>query len=177
MTDWIHSFTGRKVYPLIPTPDMICIEDIAHALSMQCRFTGHTKFFWSVAQHSLLVMSLCDRQDALWGLLHDASEAYIADVSSPLKHQPAFTAYREAEAQMMQVICQTFGLSEEMPASVHWADREALSIEAHQLMRDVSEWGLPTPKRIPLRVRPREMVEESFLANFQTLTLDRRVAV
>ncbi len=149
--DWIHTYTSKKVHPLDPDPDTLCIEDIAHALSLQCRFTGHSKYFYSVGSHSLLVSLLVNQmegttqQDELWGLLHDASEAYLIDVARPVKHTDAFWSYRVAEQQLMEVICSKWGLPKEMPAAVHEADQMALSIEAHQLMGDVSEWVLVKP--------------------------------
>ena len=72
-------------------PDDVNIVDIAHSLAMQCRFTGHTKVFYSVAQHSVLVSKLlerrgCDHATVLWGLMHDAAEAYlVGDVATPVK--------------------------------------------------------------------------------------------
>lgn len=72
-SDWIATFTGGVFFPLAPRVEDVRISDIAHALSMLCRFAGHTRGFYSVAQHSVLVSRLCSQQDALWGLLHDAS--------------------------------------------------------------------------------------------------------
>ncbi len=151
--DWIHTYTGKKFYPIKPNPEDICIEDIAHALSLQCRFTGHTKYFYSVAQHSLLVSLILRDQDrpnsvCLWGLLHDASEAYLIDVARPVKHLPEFATYREAETRLMLAISSKFGLDDKVLGTadaVHEADQMALSIEAHQLMGDVSEWDLVKP--------------------------------
>src|SRR5579885_2784587 len=83
--DWIQTYCGVAFYPLDPRPEEILIEDIAHALSMLCRFTGHVKRFYSVAQHCVYVSHRCDPKDALWGLLHDAAEAYLNDISRPVK--------------------------------------------------------------------------------------------
>lgn len=77
--------TGQRFYPLDPRPEEVEIEDIAHALSHLCRFTGHTRELYSVCQHSVLVSRQCSPRAALWGLLHDAAEAYIGDLSRPLK--------------------------------------------------------------------------------------------
>src|ERR1017187_10636100 len=76
----ITTFSGIHFWPLLPNPADIRIEDIAHALSNQCRFAGHAREFYSVAEHSVRVSQLCPPEDALWGLLHDASEAYLTDV-------------------------------------------------------------------------------------------------
>jgi len=120
MDGYIITYTGRKFYPLDPRPEDVDITDIAHALSHQCRWSGHTKQFFSVAQHSILVSRLCDKSDALWGLLHDSTEAYLIDVPRPLKLK--MPDYRRYEAALMGVICDVFGLDREMPASVKNAD-------------------------------------------------------
>jgi hypothetical protein len=113
------------MYPLNPRVDDVCVDDIAHALAMQTRFTGHCRRFYSVAQHSVHVSHVCDRRDALWGLLHDASEAYLSDVSRPVKRLPEMSEYRSAEQRLLAVICERFGLPEAEPPSVKRADTSA----------------------------------------------------
>jgi uncharacterized protein len=135
---WINTYTGRKFYPLDPHIDDIDIADIAHALSLQCRFTGHIKYFYSVAQHSLLVASKCPPELALEGLLHDASEAYLVDLARPVKHQPELEAYRDAEARLEQVIAAKFGLKNHS-MTVKCADNRALATEAVQLLPNLHE--------------------------------------
>lgn len=125
----IATFTGQQVDPLNPDPATIVIADIAHALACVNRFTGHLKIPVSVAQHSISVSLLCDPEDALQGLLHDASEAYICDVASPVKHSPVMAGYREAEDRLQRVIYAKFGCPVEMTPSVCNADRLALNIE------------------------------------------------
>lgn len=128
-----RTFTGRYVYPLALRVDDVDLRDIAHALSNQCRFAGHIPTFYSVAQHSVLVASLAPPWAAKWALLHDASEAYLTDLPSPLKRLPEFSAYRAAEARASMVIAERFGLDAVCPDEVHAADKLALAIE----MRDV----------------------------------------
>src|SRR5688500_14252940 len=98
---YIRTYTGKEFYPLKPELDKIDIEDIAHALSNLCRFTGHTKQFYSVAQHSVLASEFVRVYDNphlnLFVLLHDASEAYICDISRPLKVQECFKPYLQYE--------------------------------------------------------------------------------
>ena len=77
---FLPTCTGRRVHIAAPLPDEIDIEDIAHGLSHVCRFAGHVPLYYSVAQHSLLVSELLDERTAMWGLLHDASEAYLHDL-------------------------------------------------------------------------------------------------
>ncbi|MFG0247924.1 MAG: phosphohydrolase, partial [Phycisphaeraceae bacterium JB051] len=77
---WIQTYTGKAFYPLREDPGIIDIRDIAHALSLQCRFNGHCSDFYSVAQHSVHVSEVVPQAFALWGLLHDAAEAYMSDL-------------------------------------------------------------------------------------------------
>ena len=172
---WIETYTGRRFYILDPQPEQIQIEDIAHSLSLLCRFTGHVKYFYSVGQHSLLGSHLVPPQDALWFLLHDASEAYIGDMNRPLKHATrAGDAYVPVEANIMRAICRRFGLSEEEPRSVRLADNAMLYAEKEQLMAPMDadhDWGCSTEAaRIKLiEMMPRE-IEYLFLKRFRNLT-------
>src|SRR5690606_29748913 len=95
--DWMQTFTGRRFWPLDPRPDEICIEDIAHALSMQCRYAGHCLSFYSVAEHSVLLSQHVAEPFRRWALLHDASEAYLVDVPRPIKGD--LSNYRAVEAR------------------------------------------------------------------------------
>jgi 5'-deoxynucleotidase YfbR-like HD superfamily hydrolase len=130
---FITTYTGKRFYPFDPHPDDIDINDIVHALAHVCRFAGHSCQFYSVAQHSVLVSLMSPDEDALWGLLHDASEAYLADVPSPLKKCPEFAFYREVEAGLMAIICDKFKLSRDEPPSVKLADKRVLATEARDL--------------------------------------------
>lgn len=130
---WISTYTGKRFYPLDPRPDEIDISDILHALSNQTRFAGHCSNFYSVAQHSVLVSSMCSKENALWGLLHDASEAYLIDIPSPLKKSDAFKPYVTAEKKLMDVICDVYGLSHQMPAEVHEVDKKIFATEARDM--------------------------------------------
>jgi uncharacterized protein len=132
--DWIQTYSGKRFTPTAPIPGAIVIQDIAHSLSMQCRFTGHVERFYSVAQHSVMVSYICDMKDAKWGLLHDASEAYLIDVPRPLKRSGNFDAYLDYEKTMQKAVCQRFFLSEEEPESVKRADKILLATEARDLM-------------------------------------------
>jgi uncharacterized protein len=133
--DCIQTFSGQSFWPLDPREEEICLEDIAHSLSRQCRFAGHTRKFYSVAQHSVFVSRIVPGKDALWGLLHDASEAYLVDLPRPIKHHKAFgRGYVAAERRIMQSVCRKFGLPEDMPESVRVADDLMLSTEIRDLL-------------------------------------------
>jgi len=168
---WIQTYTGRKFKPTNPSADDVCIEDIAHALSMQCRYTGHVKEFYSVAQHSVLVSYLCDCEYALDGLLHDASEAYLIDIPRPLKQSGKFDAYLDFEKAVTKCICEKFNLEDEEPLSVKYADKLMLATEAQTLMAPLHpEWtNLVNP--IPMAIIPLNPKEAKalFLARFYEL--------
>lgn len=131
--DWIATYTGKRFYPFDPRVDDIDPNDIVHALSNLCRFGGHSTSFYSVAQHCVLVSLMCPPEDALWGLVHDATEAYLIDLPSPLKKAPEFEFYRLAERQLMDVVCDVFKLPHEEPASVKLVDKRILATEARDL--------------------------------------------
>lgn len=96
----ITTYTGRHIDPLHPDPDMICIEDIAHALSLICRGNGQVKTFFSVGQHCIncareALARGYSRRVAFACLLHDASECYLSDVPRPFKK--TLSGYKEQE--------------------------------------------------------------------------------
>jgi 5'-deoxynucleotidase YfbR-like HD superfamily hydrolase len=132
---WIKTFTGRKFNPTHPYANAIVIEDIAHSLAMQCRFNGHSSVFMSVAQHSVMTSYICNFEDALHGLLHDASEAYLSDIPRPLKNSNEMESYRKLESNLQKMIFERFGLNNEEPESVRKADNIMLSTEAHMFMK------------------------------------------
>jgi hypothetical protein len=111
---YIQTISGGN--PFDPDPGEIEIEDIALALSHQCRFGGHCRVFYSVAQHSCLVSDLVIERGgnlaALWALLHDASEAYLVDLPHPLKHRSELgKLYAAAEDRLQAAVCERFGLA------------------------------------------------------------------
>jgi uncharacterized protein len=144
---FIQTVSGRRVNPFAPEPAAIDIGDIAHALANQCRFGGHCRRFYSVAQHSCLVADLtsgrrADAETALWALLHDAAEAYLGDVPHPVKHNSELgRIYRDAEHGVHQAILQRFGLPLTPPAVVAEIDRAVLAAERQVLM--VAAWDWP----------------------------------
>ena len=173
---WIQTYSGRRFNPTKPNYQAIVIQDIAHALSMQCRFSGHTKSFYSVAQHSVGVSNLCPKEDQLWGLLHDASEAYLVDIPNPLKRSGKFNTYIEFESQMMDAVCERFNLSKKEPPSVKRADKQMLVAEADLLMSPLRpDWDtlslLDDPENI-INIQPVSPKEAKtmFLQKFAELT-------
>lgn len=145
--DWLQTYTGVVFWPLDPRPEEILIEDIARSLSMQCRYAGHVKRFYSVAEHSVHVSYAVPPADMLWGLLHDATEAYLIDIPRPIKNM--LPEYRIWEARMMDAIALRFGLLGRMPESVKEIDNRMLTTERavlhHPCDRDWGETGPALP--------------------------------
>lgn len=133
---------GQYLNFLDPDPEVITIEAIAHALARQCRFTGHTSRFYSVAEHSVRVSRLVPQEDALEGLLHDAAEAFIVDIPSPLKQ--LLPQYKEIEQRLERVIAEKFGLRHPWPDSVKHADLVMLKWERRDLLpkTDNRPWAI-----------------------------------
>jgi hypothetical protein len=140
--DWIQVYTGGRFYPLDPRPEEVFIEDIAHALSRLCRFTGHVRCaHYSVAQHSVLVSHNVPRRLAKLALLHDAAEAYIGDIATPFKRSlwvacGGMTPISSIETRIMDAVKTRFGILEYAndAAEIHFADARALSTEVRDLM-------------------------------------------
>lgn len=126
----IRTYSGLRVDPLEMTPEEVSILDIARALSRQCRYNGHVGGFLSVARHSIMVserLAPLGRQMQLWGLLHDAAEAYLGDLVRPLKHGDFGKLYLEHEAKLEAVIAEHFALPYPMPDEVKEADSYVLN--------------------------------------------------
>ena len=172
---WISTHTGRRFWPLDPRPDEIDIRDIAHALSNQCRFSGHSNRFYSVGEHSLRVSGIVPPEHALWALLHDASEAYLVDLPRPLKHTPGFAeVYREAEARLMLAVAERFGLDPVMPDEVERADQILLATERRDLLGADCHWEVPGVEPMAVNLMKHygdnAYIKSQFLAVFGMLT-------
>lgn len=137
---YIQTFSGRRVDIFDPSTWQFQIIDIAHALSNLCRFTGHTKRFYSVAEHSIHVSTLVPEHLKLVAMLHDASEAYLADIPRPIKQHGSFYSYRQIERDLTTMILKQWTWFTELPKQVHDADMAVLSIEAKILMGNCHDW-------------------------------------
>lgn len=168
---WIETYTGKKFYPSDVKLEDIDIEDIAHSLSLICRFNGHCEKFYSVAEHSVRVSDLLPKKYKLAGLLHDAVEAYISDLPKPIKLM--LGNVEEIEYSILEKIFDKF----HVPFNIHyldtvkWADNVLLATEARDLMRG-------NLKGYPLRERPlkevidpweSDMIEQEFLCAFEEI--------
>jgi len=147
----LTTFTGRDVDPFDLQPEDIDIEDIIHALSNICRFTGHVKEFYSVAQHCVYVYDYVvithpdiDDKTRKLALLHDAAETYLNDMARPVKQ--GFKNYREVEDRAMGIIARRFDLSGADWDVVKHADNVLVSTEGYHLMPGHDRWmNMPTP--------------------------------
>lgn len=165
---WIQTYSGKKFYPLSPSVDSIAIEDIAKSLSQQCRFTGHCRFHYSIAQHSVAVSYLCEQKYALQGLLHDGGEAYIADIATPIKRLPELEQYKKIEKNIQFHIYKKFNVDLVEHPSVKEADTLMLATEAKSLLVNIHpDWTLPrSPLPFEIKKMTPEEAEILFLERF-----------
>lgn len=186
---WIQTYTGRAFDLLDPKPEQIDPLDIAHALSQICRFTGHTRHFYSVAQHSCLVAEIvndlcrgaygapCPDVVLLAALLHDAPEAYIGDVSTPLKRalrgEGTISEYDVIEARIAAAVARRFGRLDAVAGFaelIKHADMIALATEHAELFDGPTPrpWGLELPQPWPYKIEPwtPAMAQVQFLQAF-----------
>jgi hypothetical protein len=187
---WMLTASGRQFFPTDPHPNDVDIGDIAHALSHLCRFNGHTRIFWSVAQHSLLVSDILQGFNypvrvVLAGLMHDATEAYCGDVIRPIKCQ--LGNFGAIESRLAYVIQQKFSLAADLETldAVKRADNVALATERRDLMPpsqhpfDVEEakiapWPDPiwnsNSQPVVVPFDQFDYIKDAFLDRFQFLT-------
>ena len=179
--DWMQTYTGKQFYPLSPRPEDIDIIDIAHSLSLQCRYNGHVDRFYSVAEHCILMASkMPTKQLALEALLHDAAETYVGDMVRPLKiNMPQYVA---AEKVVELAIAHKFGLpinfdgerqTYAMPPVVKEADTRILLTERAALMGDKqpADWVMEGMEPLDVYIyawSPQE-AENQYLSAFEKL--------
>jgi hypothetical protein len=150
--DWLQTYTGKKFWPLDPSPEDVCICDIANALAKQCRYNGAISEFYSVAQHSLIMSCHASPGNRLWALLHDAAEAYLGDTPRPVKN--CIPQIREVEEGILRAVAEAFGLAPEIPQEVKWLDNRMLATEAAQLIpAGHDDWLLEAPP-LPIKIVP-----------------------
>lgn len=145
---YIMTFTGKMLNPFYPKEELICIEDIAHSLSMQCRFNGHVKRFYSIAEHCMYTALVLRElgypaKVQLLGLLHDASEAYLSDIPAPVKE--FLNEYREIEfllntAIYSKLVPYCYGLTKDELDAITMVDKELALLEGRKLIGE-AEWN------------------------------------
>lgn len=175
--DWMQTFTGKAFFPLAVNVEDIDEFDIAHSLAMQCRYNGHVSQFYSVAEHCVHMSYIVPEQDALWALLHDATEAYVGDMVRPLKKNiPIFS---EIEDKIMEAVCEKFELHQNfMPDSVKEADNRIIENERLALLREPPyPWtihGDPYPD-VEIQAWDPATAEFKYYTRLQELLFDREV--
>jgi 5'-deoxynucleotidase YfbR-like HD superfamily hydrolase len=175
---WFQTFTGVKFYPLTCSAGDIRVEDIAHASSNYCRYGGHTRHFYSVAQHVCLCHDHMPqgrhphfKMLRLQALLHDGTEGYLGDVVKPLK--VLLKDYQRIERRLERIILSRYGLPTKLEPEVKEADLIALATEKRDLLYDGPIWDAtkgvtPWPETI-VPWQP-AVAREQFLKRFFTLT-------
>jgi hypothetical protein len=147
MSSSILTSTGKWFDILKPDPSLIDLQDIAGALSKLCRFGGHCRQFYSVAEHSTLTAELMSQHRLSdltllrWALLHDASEAYVVDIPRPAKRH--LSEYLKIEEAIQRAVAERFGLPWPMPHEVHEVDNAILALELRVYMPEQPEHLLP----------------------------------
>lgn len=163
---WMQTFLGNRF--IFEGPFNFDIKDIAHSLALQCRFNGHCKEMYSVADHSLHVSARCEHK--LWGLMHDAAETYIGDIVAPFKHDSRwYPSIKEVEDRIMKAIAARFNLPWPIPAEVKNVDLRMWATEQRDLMnKPLFVWVIDT-EPYPEKIVSRGNVEELFLRRFYLL--------
>jgi uncharacterized protein len=142
---YLQTVSGRWVNPFDPDPDQLDAGDIARALANQCRFGGHSRVFYSVAQHSVIVSELVeqrggDAEDVFAALMHDASEAYLGDMPHPIKHRSSLgAAFKAAEDHLEAALRERFGIKAHVP-EIKRADRALLATERRAFSGEGWHW-------------------------------------
>jgi uncharacterized protein len=166
----IMLYSGAWFDFLDPESSEFDIEDIAHGLANTCRYAGQCSRFYSVAEHSLLVCEVA-HDCALEALLHDAAEAFLGDVTRPLKQ--LLPEYKRIEARVEQAIFYRFGLRHPLPPAVKTADLQVLAAEQAQIMPvGTDSWARAdrvTPAKVVVRHLAPEQARAAFLAKFHEL--------
>ena len=142
---YLQTVSGRWVNPFDPDPDQLDAGDIAHALANQCRFGGHSRAFYSVAQHSVIVSRLVeerggDAEDCFAALMHDATEAYLGDMPHPIKHRSELgAAFKAAEDELERALREHFRIKPDVP-EIKRADRALLATERRTFSSEDWHW-------------------------------------
>lgn len=183
----IKTFTGKNFDSLNPSKFTVDIEDIAHSLSMKCRFGGHVEYFYSVAQHSIHVMHLVEQiikeqNDKIninlakkVALLHDSAEAYFSDIPNPIKR--SMGVFSDIENKILTAIYDHFNIDEppsEIQKIVKKADEIMLYTEARDLFPllwfDFNPFQQSLAEADKLAPWDSKFAEKRFLQEFEWLT-------
>jgi uncharacterized protein len=178
---YLQTVSGRWVNPFDPDPEQVDAGDIARALANLCRFGGHSRHFYSVAQHSVIVSRLVEERggdagDAFAALMHDATEAYLGDMPHPLKHRsPLGAAYKAAEDNLESAIRDRFAIKPDVP-EIKRVDRALLAAERRVFSAETWQWpeleGVE-PLEIELTAWPPDEAARAFAERYAELDARR----
>ena len=167
---WKQTYTGKQVFPLRLTEDDVDIHDIAHSLSLICRYNGHCSWHYSVAEHSIRVCDILPNELKLQGLLHDAAEAYLWDAVRPFKSIITINGrpFKEIESEIMLTICTKYQLAYPFDPMIKRADNVLLATEKRDLMvESPDKWiDLPNPLDDVIVPATDVIIESVFLRYF-----------
>ncbi len=166
---WMQTYSGKRYYPLSPNPQDIDMEDIAHSLSLLCRFGGHVDRFYSVAEHCVVLSKWVAPENALAALLHDATEAYVVDLPRPVKH--VLPQYKELEAVVWDAIARKYNIDPILPEDVKEGDNRILINEHKTLMSRSETWTVDALEPLPVEITgwPPQDAEYMYIQRFQEL--------
>ena len=175
---WMEVYTGTKFYPVFPRAKDVSIVDIAHSLSLLCRFNGHCAYFYSVGHHSLNCYEVAKSSYSsiriqFFALMHDAAEAYLSDIVRPLK--PFVQGYKDLEDNVEFAVWKHFGYT---PTEAEWAivkriDDAVLRSEGKILMNNIDNWADDGESAdVDLDERPYQEVADEFLVTAGKLLVE-----
>lgn len=172
----ITTISGKFFDILKPEEYQYDVEEISIALSNLCRYTGHVSRFYSVAEHSVLVSRIVPERLALAGLFHDSSEAYLGDVSSPLKK--LLPEYKAIEERVQQAIATYFGFEFPFGKEIHEADKrmywqERQSIADNGVRDKLWHQDLRATRRVEATGMSPRMAQRMFISRYKELTNGR----
>jgi 5'-deoxynucleotidase YfbR-like HD superfamily hydrolase len=175
MSNYIETWNGVHFHFEDSNPEEVNIEDIAHALSLQCRFNGHVDRFYSVAEHCVLMSHLVPEELAFAALLHDAGEAYVGDMAHPIKMSKFGSSFEKLEEVVLRAICTKFNIpyADTQRDDLKLMDRRLCASEAQELFKSVPGW---TAKYKAAELKPEgwtpKQAEKYYLRRFKELTND-----
>jgi hypothetical protein len=178
---WIQTYSGVQFWPFSPRVEDVRLEDIANGLALKCRFTGQCREFYSIAQHSVLVAQLLMTRGVMHGagmetrkaafraaLLHDAAEAYLPDIASPIK--PAWEEFKAIESRVLRCIHKALDVwpFPDVERSIKHCDNVLLATEARDLMGPLPQrWAeLPEPWGVTVTPVSPEAAKKLWLASW-----------
>ena len=156
---WSQTFSGVAFTPLDPRPEDVRLEDIAHHLSLQCRFAGATRRFYSVAEHSVLVSRVVPQEGGLplAALLHDAAEAYLVDIPTPIKRHLYSASDMGVESiNMLEFRIQT-AIADALGVETRFTDARIKAADLAVLMAEARKLMGPSPRPWDIDAEPADV--------------------